>query len=483
MMTVPVFVKHTATVPPETGLGFADDSFTISIPENVTKPGFLLKVLTILNARAHDLVPLECVIINGNEEEDKDSGKYGKIEYKIVPNGVTTDYFTIGNTSGIIRSKRSLEGLNANLLPLRFAVEARDNPSSKTETNAVQVPVVINLIEESHRMILVIDDATPEVVKNKESMIVSVLKDHSKMVVGVEKVVPRQYLAENNTIESDNTGTDVWFYVIDPETETILDRNNTRVQRSILDKESVSNITFDLSGNLKATASGIHGPLMILRTKAAILVSWDVFPYALIVIACIILVLGLVGIIYICVSWSRYKAYKERMQRLYVVPRFDPVFVEPNLKEYETQVLQMSVPLDDSDSYNDLQLDFSSKNHAFSLDNVSYITKANGGQQSPVSSDAATTARASSIAGGTGGRATTGGNAADGSKSNLLGNSNLLSPVTNPLYERSSDDEGHGHMNASVTNENVTFREKKDYSHLGFTYLGDRSPVETTTEL
>lgn len=38
----------------------------------------------------------------------------------------------------------------------------------------------------------------------------------------------------------------------------------------------------------------------------------------------------------------------------------------------------MSVPLDDNDSYNDLQLDFSRKNHAFSLDNVSYITKENG---------------------------------------------------------------------------------------------------------
>jgi hypothetical protein len=46
-----------------------------------------------------------------------------------------------------------------------------------------------------------------------------------------------------------------------------------------------------------------------------------------------------------------------------------------------------------------------------------------------------------------------------------------------------SSEEDIGHMNASATNENVTFREKKDYSHLGFTYLGDRSPVETTTEL
>jgi len=66
------------------------------------------------------------------------------------------------------------------------------------------------------------------------------------------------------------------------------------------------------------------------------------------------------------------------MQRMYVVPRYDPVYVEPNLKEYETQVLQMSVPVDDNDSCNDLQLDFSNKNHAFSLDNVSYITKDHG---------------------------------------------------------------------------------------------------------
>lgn len=35
----------------------------------------------------------------------------------------------------------------------------------------------------------------------------------------------------------------------------------------------------------------------------------------------------------------------------------------------------MSVPVDDSDSYNDLQLDFSRKNHAFNLDNVGYISK------------------------------------------------------------------------------------------------------------
>lgn len=54
------------------------------------------------------------------------------------------------------------------------------------------------------------------------------------------------------------------------------------------------------------------------------------------------------------------------------------MFYNMVLPVFMLKVLQMSVPLDDSDSYNDLQLDFSGKNHAFSLDNVSYITKENG---------------------------------------------------------------------------------------------------------
>lgn len=83
--------------------------------------------------------------------------------------------------------------------------------------------------------------------------------------------------------------------------------------------------------------------------------------------------------------------------------RYDPVIVNSqasnsgdtvsNLKEYETQVLAMAVPPDGDD---ELQIDFSAKNHAFSLDNVSYITHkehngtSGGGQASPSHSDATT---------------------------------------------------------------------------------------------
>lgn len=50
---------------------------------------------------------------------------------------------------------------------------------------------------------------------------------------------------------------------------------------------------------------------------------------------------------------------------------------------------------------------------------------------------------------------------------------------TGNLFFRSSDED---EMNASPTNENVMFKEKKDYLNIGYAY-GDHSPVETTTEL
>lgn len=76
----------------------------------------------------------------------------------------------------------------------------------------------------------------------------------------------------------------------------------------LLNKAAISNITFDVSTLIHATATDIHIPLSMpepVVKQTTIAFSGEVFPYALIVIACIILVLGIAGIIYICVSWSR----------------------------------------------------------------------------------------------------------------------------------------------------------------------------------
>ncbi|XP_043486024.1 cadherin-99C isoform X1 [Polistes fuscatus] len=586
--TVPIFVRHVATVPPEVGLGFAENSYNVEVPEDATD-GTLIKIITIINSHAHDSTPLKCELYSGNENDlfeasvteerncalklkkgaldyettefyqikirleslsgllnsgrnttmvkiqvidvndnkpefifpeddnklrngryfaaiprnvqfgsgvlqvkahDKDNGKYGKLEYKIVE-GRGSNYFTIDAFSGIIRTTATFDNIDSSELPFKFKVSVRDNPNSTINFNSIVAPVIVNLIGEENLLILVVQDAAPEVLQKDSRRMANIVEEKSGLVIGIDRITVRKVRTKNGTVETYPQDSDVWFYGIDPDTELILDRNSSKIQRSIVERTAASNITFDVSTLVRANAIEIHAPVMYaepVRTQTAVAFSGEVFPYALIIIACVILILGIAGIIYICVSWSRYKAYKERMQRMYVVPRYDPVYVEPNLKEYETQVLQMSVPVDDNDSYNDLQLDFSNKNHAFSLDNVSYITKDHGGstgQQSPVSSEAATTARASSIAGNHAEgnvhslrRSTLGRKNHTSSNSNTMNNHDTTTPVLNPLYNHAGD-----LLNASPSNDNVTFREKKDYSHLGFTYLYEQSPVETTTEL
>lgn len=65
VMTVQVYVRHVATVPPEIGLAFADDVFTANVPENAIN-GTLIKTLMILNNHVHVDIPLKCNIGDGN---------------------------------------------------------------------------------------------------------------------------------------------------------------------------------------------------------------------------------------------------------------------------------------------------------------------------------------------------------------------------------------------------------------------------------
>ncbi|CAG9858014.1 unnamed protein product [Phyllotreta striolata] len=413
-----------------------------------------------------DSSPISTTVIQVRAD-DKDSGKYGKIVYALTGN-LSEEFFSIDSFTGIIKTKKSLEDVDETILPFRIEAVARDNPNSTDDFFEIKTPVIVNLISQVNRLVLVIGDAKPDVVQTKLDDIRRIMEEQSGLIVGVEKLTSREYIGGNNTLEIDPAATDVWFYVIDPETDEILSRNSSLVQRSIIDKSAMTNITFDITSQIKQTAIDIHQPLDIKKPKKTAIAAFntDLFPYGLIALGALVGILGLLGIVYLCVLWSRYKSFKEQIQRPYTIPsspsRYDTVYVEPNLKEYETQVLQMCVPLDDQEDFNDLHLDFSNKNHTFTLDNVSYIGKENNhkkySQQSPVSSESATTARASSV-----------------------GDSHVMSKNDHSrkdhFYRSSDEDE----MNASPTNDNVMFKEKKDYLNLGFTY--DHSPVETTTEL
>lgn len=72
---------------------------------------------------------------------------------------------------------------------------------------------------------------------------------------------------------------------------------------------------------------------------------------------------------------------------------YDPIYVEPSLKEYETQVLQMSVPIDDEASYDGH--DIAKLNGKLSLRglmrNISYTSRPMSRDRAPNDSPEATT--------------------------------------------------------------------------------------------
>lgn len=321
-----MYIQHVATVAPEVGLRFADDAYSIQVPENATV-GYLLKTLTIVNSRAHGgNIPLKCHIASGNTEgkfalnvtqdrncalylnasldyevqetyemkvelmslqgfinkefsvtditinvvdindnspyfiypnyaqtdkffaaipknaplatnviqikaDDKDSGKYGKLRYTIKSN--ESDYFTIDHDSGIIKTQKTFQDIEDANEPFKFKVKVRDNPNATADFNEIEAPVIVNLISDANRMILVIGDAKPDVVATKLDTLINVIQDQTGLVVGVEKLTAREYIGGNGTLEVDTSATDVWFYVIDPETETILPTNHSIVQRYV----------------------------------------------------------------------------------------------------------------------------------------------------------------------------------------------------------------------------------------------------------
>ncbi|CAG7684801.1 unnamed protein product, partial [Allacma fusca] len=71
-------------------------------------------------------------------------------------NPLARSYFTIDSRSGITRTIDDISPL----LPFRLNVEAKGNSQGS------QMPLILNVINEPHRMILVIRDTTPDKVKS-----------------------------------------------------------------------------------------------------------------------------------------------------------------------------------------------------------------------------------------------------------------------------------------------------------------------------
>ncbi|XP_022127286.2 cadherin-99C [Pieris rapae] len=595
-----VYVSHSATVPPDVRLGFADTTYTEHVAENSLN-GTLIRILPIWNKNKHSRdTPLKCLLTNSSEKgvfyvklnedrdcaiylnssidyetlteyslevqlesiqghinpesskatinvhvkdvndnapvfvfneqsniaaakgkyfaiatkdmpldtnilqvqaKDKDSGDYGKVEYR--KNGwtkVAEEYFSLNPETGVISNIKTFDNVPKEVLPFKFNVMARDNPKSDNYKTA-RASVVINLLQKDNQLIMEVSDLNLRSLSTlKARSLLAEIEEKSGLYAGLEKLTPKLYLGENGTLEEDNNGTAVWLYLLDPNSGQILARESQPVK--------------------KAITSGIRvqAPLVPAepprRTHIAAAPLTTALPAALLALAALVLVAATAATVYICASWNRYKKHKEQaLQQQYSTmslsmppPRpasgYESSEDEP-APRYETQVLNMAV--DDAD----LQLDFSSNNHAFNIHNVQYLSKDNG-ERSPTLSETATTARASSVNenGGTLNNMTHFDNNAIRNTQTLNRRSHNSHPLNNAIgtLPRANNNNhgllattlgrkinGNNHkkktspimaydeipgLQRATDNDNVTFG-KRNFN--GFSY--DQSPVETTTEL
>ncbi|KAM3966913.1 cadherin 99C [Aphomia sociella] len=616
-----VYVSHSATVPPDVGLGFADTVYTEHVAEN-SPNGTLLRILPVLNKKQHSMnTPLKCILtetsqkgvffvnltierdcaiylntssldyetlseyslevqlesiqglinpesskatikvhvtdVNDNapmfmfpeqstieaakgkyfaivtkdmllgtnvlqiKAKDKDSSDYGKLEYhKNSWTKAAEEYFSLDPDTGVISNTKSFENVPKEVLPFKFSVTARDNPNSPQDYNIARASVVVNLLQKDNQLVFEVSDLNPDAMRRRSRSLLAAIEEKSGLVAGLEKLTTRHYLGENGTLESDPKGTDVWLYLVDPTSGEILTRESKPVKKAI-----DNGVRKAVAARLQSPVSEVRAPLIPVepprRPHIAVAPLASALPAALIALAALVLVAATAATIYICASWNRYKKHKEQAIQQYgtlsmsMAPPRPPSGYESSEDEpaprYETQVLNMAV--DDAD----LQLDFSSNNHAFNIHSVQYLSKDNG-ERSPTLSETATTARASSV--------NENGGTLNNSNFDSIANNATIARNTQTLNRRVPNNHalnnalgtlprvnnnnvgggllattlgrkvngGNNHKKKSTQpimaydeipglqraseNDNVTFG-KRNFS--GYTY--DQSPVETTTEL
>ncbi|GIY66383.1 cadherin-99C [Caerostris darwini] len=439
-------------------------------------------------ALSHD-APLETAFLQV-QAFDADSGANGLVTYDISLESDPYRRFRIEPQSGFISNVKPLEDVRPEELPIRLKIVARDNPELRSAVQTQTVQVLVNVIRDENRMVLVMKDALPDRVLAMKENILRLIHERTNVIADVEKVVSLKMI-KNQSIETDTSGSDLWFYAIDPATMKILRADDPKLRMTLLENGRTDSLLSELSRTLGVQAVHIRPPILTLLPTAP---TEDTAPpvvvrtatgggiprlpsaggdvsdlgAALIALACIIVILGFVGIVYHCCMWSRYVAYRERVKRMYVAPRYEPVFVEPSLKEYETQVLQMSIPLDDDGggSLEDPHLSLTLRG----MEGIAYIG-GNGHRDGTVSAFGGHNTDNSFSTGGSSlnesrsslGHSSTARATSSGGPSHLDGEADLMTPATNPLFEdpeheedfrgSSKDDSSEGEVALVETHE------------------------------
>lgn len=194
-----------------------------------------------------------------------------------------TSYFIMTEETGILRTAKSFRGETK--FPMVFYVEARDNDGQEMGSHYTRARIVINQITDLNRLSLVFSDATPNELRNHYAALEELFsKKTGGLISGIERFSNRKFLNENGTILENPSATDVWFYLIDPKTETVLQRNTSIVQESLLEPTARAELNFAASGVASATAEGIYPPIELKQQVHKVKVIFQVSGNSILIV-------------------------------------------------------------------------------------------------------------------------------------------------------------------------------------------------------
>uniref|UniRef100_A0A914UUY5 Uncharacterized protein n=1 Tax=Plectus sambesii TaxID=2011161 RepID=A0A914UUY5_9BILA len=227
-------------------------------------------------------------------------------------------------------------------------VEAKDSPPTGKPMTA-RADVIVNVISDQNRFLMTARGIQPEQLRAHEQDIIQSMRPYTGQctLISVEKMIENRQMAD-----SEQTGTDVYWYAVNPNTKKICKKADFRNLFSsdasaliagkmqpwfVLDKLTDRTAGYDVE--TAGDGEGFGG-------------RWRAAPIALIVLAGVIALGALLGIIALCLFWSRYKVNRHTVHdypSMYPVPKFGTLFLPgaPSEKIYETQMLEMPITDDD----------------------------------------------------------------------------------------------------------------------------------------
>ena len=257
-------------------------------------------------------------LIHEAEATDLDEGNFGKIKFEIAPetDNVAKSYFEIDSETGSVTSKKPFDNLPEDLLPFRLTISARDNPGYMEDSKIQKTELVVNVVREGFLMVLSVRDTPPDVLETKREEMTKLMREQTGLVVNVHQIAPAQLLDINGTCcNTDPTGSDIWFYAVDPESLELQEYNSTLALRHITGKAAQTSLKYTITGDLHVQASEIRAPHIgspfttVAPSSTAVThraaLQYSGYPSVLIAIGCLVFALSFAAIIYLLVLYAK----------------------------------------------------------------------------------------------------------------------------------------------------------------------------------